>query len=606
MSRKNKKPTTNQSDQDSYGPTQPWLPSDEPISPLRQSPVRLPGWAAVLILIVVTGALNLVGINWGLPNYTPWNSDSIAGTKTIRMIPRLFKSWRVADNNGNLLTDRHGRPVIERYPRAQFLITGSIYKLFIKQWKEKPFTYRDPRTGRVFSQWHSLGRVSALILVSRIVTVLMAIGAVLGVFATTRLVCRDSLAGFLAAMVLMFSAEFTYFSHLGNLDTPVTFWFIWTAYWLVRALQSGRYRYFILAGIFAGLVVCTKDPSFGHLAGPGIFVAGAAIHHYYKKHPSLAGIARVFIEPRLWAAALCFGIVVVIMNNVITDYAAFITRVRHWTAVKLDYIGEPGHQWRLLLKAFKCIRDDCGLWMSGALSSSLLYCAWKHRIKLLWAVGPFIMFHLLITIGALQVQPRYHLPSLAFLAIMFGSAGSDLLKAKRIPAMVRTLPLAVLLVLAAMYAIAVDAEMVGGSRERAEKWIRENLNKRTESITFISPSIYMPRARNEGYRVNYTHNADMTTAASLKGSPKLIALADKWYLDSIHFDQDFRKKLLGEKLGYRKIAEFGPRFVPPGTPNAKKCVWGAPPAKGIFHIATYSTRPRRVLSPTIVFMERTE
>ena len=127
----------------------PWWANDKPIEPLRKSPLRMPGWIAVLILIGVTLALNLTAINWGLPQWSPWNSDSIAGGKTVRMIPRLYKSWTG-----------------ERYPRAQFLITGTLYKPFIKHWQRDPLRGRDSRTGKIIETWRTIDRISSLILYS--------------------------------------------------------------------------------------------------------------------------------------------------------------------------------------------------------------------------------------------------------------------------------------------------------------------------------------------------------------------------------------------------------------------------------------------------------
>ena len=74
----------------------------------------------------------------------------------------------------------------------------------------------------------------------------------------------------------------------------------------------------------------------------------------------------------------------------------------------------------------------------------------------------------------------------------------------------------------------------------------------------------MPRSAGEGFNIRYSFE-NMTTAKSLQNRPKLIALADMWYMDPIHFDQDFRQKLLAGQLGYQKIAEFGPKFTPPPT-----------------------------------------
>ncbi len=563
------------------GLSKPWWPANKAIEPMCQSPLRLPGYVIIAILIIVTTTLNVVGLKWGLPNSHSWNADSIAGLKTVKMVPQLYKSWITMHPDGST--------EVERYPRAQFLITGTLYKPFLKHWLRNPVPVRNPRTGKTVISWASIERVSTLILVSRIVTVAMAVGAVLGVFATTRLLTQDSLAGFLAAMVLMLSGEFTYFSHLGNLDTPVTFWFIWTAYSTVRALQTGRFKYFVLMGLFAGMVVCTKDASAGHLAALAIFTTAAAAYHYYQQRERLADVRKVAVEPRLWLAMGCFMVVFAVMNNVITDWAAFTARVQHWVTAKESYIGPAGQQWRLICEAVNCVRFSCGFWMFIAMIASFVYCLIRHPVKAFWAVGPFVMFHIAITTNALLVRPRYHLPSLACLAAIFGIAASDLLRTKHIAAIFRVAPLVIVLGLAGMYAAAVDAEMMSDSRYSAEQWIRENLDKDRDTITFISPILYMPRSENEGYKV-IERVSKMTTRKVLADRPKLIGLSNKWYEDRFHFDQQFKKELLNEELGYRRVAEFTPRFTIPG--------------KGPFGVATMMTHGLRIVSPKIIFMER--
>lgn len=560
------------------------------MTPLCQSPLKMPGRLALCLLIAITLSLYLTGVRWGLPNDAPWNTDSIAGIKTVRMIPSLFRSWCMRDEKGNPYQDREGKPVIERYPRAQFLITGTLYKPFLESWKKNPVQVKHPRTGQTVNTDLNRERISHLILVSRIVTLLMAVGAVLGVFATVRLLTRDSLAGFLAALVLAFSPVYTYLAHLGNLDVPVTFWFIWSAFWTVKALQTGSYRYFILLGLFAGIVVTTKDPSAGHLGGLALFVIVAMAVAQFRKERLVLKMFTVFANGRLWLTLACFLFVFALMNSV-WDFEAFQARMVHWLSVKKDYVSSMGSQWRLFTNAVFCIRECCGLWMFGLIGLSLLYCIWRYPLMALWAVAPFIIFHLAVTMGAAQVQPRYHLPSLACLAIVVGLAGRDLLKLKALPIALRCLPLVVIIGLEAIFAVAVSAEMTAESRIRAENWIRENLDKQKDTITFISPPSYMPRSLHEGYRVKYTHNVKMTTADSIRHQPQYLALSAKWFRDPLHFDQEFRKKLLKEKMDYRKIIEFGPRFLPPG-------------ARGLFKIATCQTRPRDILSPKIIIMEQ--
>ena len=571
------------------------------------------GWGAIAVLLAGTVMLNVVGLKWGLPNTAPWHSDSIAGVKTVRMIPRLWKSWEG-----------------ERYPRGHFLIAGSLYKPFIERWEAKPFQRRDRRTGQVVSRWESIERISTLILVSRVVTVVMAAGAVLAVFLTVRLLCGDWLAGFLAGAVLMLSGEFTYFAHLGVIDVPATFWFAWAAYFTVRAVQSGRWWCFVLLGLLAGMVVSTKDASVGHVGGLAVFALGAAVVHHVRRSGAL-GVVKALIEPRLWVALGCFGLVFVLMNDILTDYGAFKKRLDWWLGVKDDYKGGFKGSWWLFKKAMLCVREDVGYWMYWGLRVSLVYLvvaavvrrSWRYVAFLCWSLLPFLVFHVGITMGAYQVQPRYHLPSLTCLALAVGVAGATWLRWKRVPMVVRVLPVAGLFLLAGLYAVSVSVEMVSESRYKAEAWIAEKLPSKADSITFIAPPASMPRVHVLPCRVQFAHNARKTTEASLRGRPKLIAVSDAWYNNGLHFDREFRRKLIDEEqLGYRKIAEFG-RWLDPDKRNIFRAhdktasgdldsrlrgndSFGGRILSEAFHWACWKTKPRRDVSPKVVIMERVD
>ena len=238
-------------------------------------------------------------------------------------------------------------------------------------------------------------------------------------------------------------------------------------------------------------------------------------------------------------------------------------------------------------------------------ASAIARRSWRYAVLAAWAALPFLMFHLTITTSALQVQARYHLPSLTSLALAAGVAGSALLRSRRPAWPLRAAPVVAVFFLAGMYAVAIDAELLSSPQERAEAWIRQNLDKHRD-IAFISPPTYMPRSSREGYNIVYTHR-NMTTKDSLYKLDRsgrrikdkqgnevqwpLIALSDKWYTDGLHFDKEFRASLFAGELGYNVVAEFGPRY----TPFA---------AKGIFHAATWQTHKRRVLSPTIVIMSK--
>ena len=196
-------------------------------------------------------------------------------------------------------------------------------------------------------------------------------------------------------------------------------------------------------------------------------------------------------------------------------------------------------------------------------------------------------------LGLFAVDNVLRLPAGLRLALAVGVAGAAWLRWWRIPMIVRVLPVVGLFLLAGLYAVSVDVEMVNESRYKAEAWIAEKLPSKADSITFIAPPASMPRVHMLPCRVQFAHNARKTTEASLEGRPKLIAVSDAWYNNGLHFDREFRRKLIDEEqLGYHKIAEFGR--------------WLDPDKRNIFTLACWKTKPRRDVSPRVVIMERVD
>jgi hypothetical protein len=151
--------------------------------------------------------------------------------------------------------------------------------------------------------------------------------------------------------------------------------------------------------------------------------------------------------------------------------------------------------------------------------------------------------------------------------------------------------LAVVFALQAAAGTAVALEMTTDARYRAEAWLRTNVDRHRTVLTCLAPHIYLPRARWLGYATDLRiggGEGNVTGPEALGHQPELVLLSEAWYTDPLFFDLAFAERLLAGTAGYRRAAEFGPRWLPPAGGVLSPALWGL-------------DRPLS-LSPTIVIM----
>ena len=147
----------------------------------------------------------------------------------------------------------------------------------------------------------NLERLDHLANISRVISAVMGAGTVLAVFFTSRLLFEDYLGAFLAGLALALSQLFVFYSHVGNVDVPCVFWFVWGVYWGLKAVYIGRWRHFVLMGLCFSLSICTKDAMVGYVAGmvPAFWLAmiGKNRADFFKEGACCGFGFPVFLRP---------------------------------------------------------------------------------------------------------------------------------------------------------------------------------------------------------------------------------------------------------------------------------------------------------------------
>jgi len=527
---------------------------------------------ALLIVVGMSLALNLTGINWGQPSGYSWNPDSVAGARTVQQLQNIYKPWT------------------EKYPRFHFLILNQFYKPYINNWKKNPVETTD-RQGHQVSTPFNTARYSKLVLVSRTISALMGVGAVMAVFLTARLLFGDWLCAIFSGLGLALTMHFVFYSHLGNFDVPCTFWFAWSLYWAVKAVYIGKWRHFVLLGLFCALTVCTKDPAAGFVIGLGMAVwlamTGLARQRGQSFKKSITSIFNLKILVTVLIAAFVFAL----LNDLLTTPQAFFKRMDFWFKV-----GVSGYNTGITLpmvfhRTGGVLYYSFGWPLLILIIASSVYCVVKSKWKSAFGLLPTVIFFVVVILRTRLSIPRYFIPGYVCFMLLLGKGCCDLLRFKKLPLAARILPIAFVYVLSALYCIGIDLEMIDDTRYRAEKWLKAQVTP-NDMVVALSQQAYAPRVQMLGCKYAFINERPKNDAMLRKIDPfaNYLVLTEKEFTMPVAFDQEFLKELLAGSKGYKEVARFSHQYLYP-----KKTVFG---------FAGWPMVLTKTISPEIIILKK--
>ncbi len=527
--------------------------------------------SSVWFLLLISAIMNSIGADWGLPNDAPWHPDSIAGIESVLHRNKTFGEWE------------------HRYPRVQFIINAVFYEPFLRYWATRPVRVRTSAGPRMRVLFLSMPRISLLIRISRVVSALMGVGVVVAVLLTARLLFRDELAAILAAGALAVCQGFIFLSHLGNVDLPATFWFAWGLYFALKAVQSHRWRHFLLLGVMIGLAACTKEPLAAYAVG---LAAGTAVLLVSKRRAegrNLKQAVRSLLNQKVIAAAVVSLLIFCLLNGLLTNPDAFARRMRHWighagaTEWNVEYAG----QLNLLGQACADVYGSMGWPLLAATILGAVYCLKKFPKEAVYCILPLVSFYVLVVVNVRYTHSRFYLPALAGLMILAGKGLADFIRGaghRRI----RRVIVSLVFVLSFGYGLATILEMIYDTRHRAEDWFVENVPKETHVAALASKHV-APQIALDGFY--YTRRwAERQTADILRGRPPYVIMVENAYTHR-SFDPKLKEALLNGSLGYKQAAVFERTFLYP--------------AKNALSIAGWPIKTDPVLSPRVIVLTET-
>ena len=532
---------------------------------------------ALFAVFIVSITLNSIGLSWGQTGHIPWQSDSLGGVTTLRQMPYLFGKWKY------------------KYPRVQFLINAAFYKPMLDKWTKNPVWSTVEGNSKAVPRVLDFNRINTLIIISNIISAIMGTATVAAVFLMVRILFDDFLASFLAALSLACCHLFVFYSHLGNVDVPATFWFSWGMYFAIKAVYIGKWQHFLLAGLFCALSACTKDPMPVFIAGLVLAVFIAMLKNARSQGKAFKEALCSIFNMKLLVAIVAFLFVYALLNDILTFPSAFVERFSHWiggrgvTAFNKGFVG----QGPLLWGACKVMYGAFGWPLLASILISLVYCVIKNPCKSMLGIIPIVLFYIVIVVNVRMVAPRFFIPAFPCLVLFVGKGFADWLRWHKFSFFLRVIPVIMIYVFSALYCIGLDLEMRNDSRYDAENWFVENVSPKTH-VGVLCNVRWGPRLHILGYNCSFRAPLRKTNIGEevLKQRPSypkyLILLENKLSI----FNQNFLESIFDGSLGYKRVARFENKYLYP--------------RKTIFGIAGWPVSKTHLVSPAVEIYEKSQ
>ncbi len=342
--------------------------------------------AVLLVGILAAGfIIRYLGIPYGLPIVA--NSDEL---------PIVMNAARIAAT-GDL------NPHFFNYPSLYIYMEAAWIKL--RFW-----------VGLASGQYHNIAQMQRpeLLYAGRLLTVLLATATLGLVFYAGRLLW-GRIAGLVAAALLAFSYLHITRSYVIGVDVPTAF-FVFAAFVAaaLRHVHGGRWRYYIWAGVLAGLATGTKYTAL-------FAVLPLIAAHFADRLDTRPVLARLFDRKLLAAGLIAPSVFLLTTPYAVLDWPAFITAIQQEGQ---HYAG--GHAGAdtggmSYLAYFSILWREYGpLPMALAVLGGVLQIARERRTLLLVLAFPLIYIGF---IGRYPVFfPRNLEPMVPFLALLGGAA----------------------------------------------------------------------------------------------------------------------------------------------------------------------------------------
>ena len=354
----------------------------------------------------------------------------------------------------------------------------------------------------------------------RSATALLGAATVVPIYLTgARLFSRR--AGLLGAAFLAVTYLHVQHSHFITADVPMTFLATLSLYFAVRVMEEGRTRWYVLAGLAAGLAISTK-----YNAYPIVVALAAA--HILGTGGGWPGLVQSLKDRRLYmggtgvAGGFLIGTPFALLD--FSTFYPFITG--HLEQGRVGWVGIGGYTpWVSVITDF--LSDGMGVYLLALALAGVLYGLVYRRSKGDLLIGSFVLVYFLI-IGSAQLNfPRYWVPLIPPLVLLGGRLLDDLAGrwAGSRPGLQRAaLVLGVLLLSTIPLRDSLRYDYLVSHKDTAalaKEWIEANIPPGSRiATTLYGPKLSQTReAIQEEFRLRLEESETVSEARSVKQTP---------------------------------------------------------------------------------------
>ena len=508
---------------------------------------------ALIVVVVVSLALNGLGLSWGLPpeGRFAWDVDGIVPLQPLIAAKRMF------------VDDWWNSGYYNKYPMGQFFILMAAYAPYVAHlWligdlrnpsEVYPFGLRDPETA-----------LTVLSLIARSVTALMGVGIVVLVYLTARRLAGRRAALF-SALTVALSPAFVYYAHTGNVDTPSLFWSALGLFAFGR-LVAGECAIpnYVMLGAAVGMAAATKEQTVPLFL---LVPASVVILHLQHSRPTARSswrILRAAVDRELLGALAAAVVTFVIATHLIFNWDGNMLRLR-WRLYGIhpmygtDYpgVGDGLEPVEALGTIAAITVDVMNPVLFVAAVAGLAVLPLRHRWARHFSV-PLVSY--IGWVGVVSPMPffraRFVMEVVLILAFFVGPVVGSLWTL----GVQRSRALATCLVAVWLYSLVYGAEvdhlLMHDARYAAEAWLETAAPGAT--VEAFSAPTYLPRFPRH---VNVRHHLDLASAQLERleeRAPDLLVLSSAYSRRFTEESEDgeLLAGLLRGDFGYRPIRTF--------------------------------------------------
>jgi hypothetical protein len=398
------------------------------------------------LLLGAAAVIYLAGVWWGVP--WQWGPDELGPDYIVYSLKMHFAGgWH------------------DKYPPMQYVLDGIVCLPF----------YVAAKFGWI--RLTSYESESIMLLLMRLLTVAMALGAVAAVYftATELYGRRGAVAAVLAAA---FGPVFVFYAKLANVDAPSLFWLAWALYFYVRAVRGAGASAIWGYALTAVTAIATKDQTGGFFVLPSLHLAW------------LAGRRREW-RPLIAAAVVSTGLLVCEMG-IPFNVDGFRAHLQMITGEASQPFRLHGSTWerQTAVANLTLIGLAWSMGWVGLAAAAAGILVELRRRRFLWLLSPAVSYYVFFLVVAGYVYDRFVIGLGFVLAIFAGGLVEEVLRPGAPLIRWRAGACAAAAAFVVWWGVSIDLMMILDSRYSTARWVSTHRSGGRVALVGFPP--YLP------------------------------------------------------------------------------------------------------------------